>query len=65
MPQKLHPVRSCKELENNFPHQEIPLDQLLEILPKLQQIYGSKAVLVLDAGANNVNIDIKPTKSQK
>lgn len=40
----------------------IRLDKLVEKIQQLQEKYGKRALLILDAGYNNVCIRIKPSK---
>lgn len=40
------------------PDLEITLDKLAKIIRKLQNLYGKKAVLNLDAGYNNIGAQI-------
>lgn len=42
----------------------ITLQELLLKIPELQKKYGKYAVIRFDAGYNNVNIVVKPTKKQ-
>lgn len=44
---------------------QIRLDQLAKLIPTLQKRYGARAVIVFDAGYNNVSVKCYPTKEQK
>lgn len=43
----------------------IALNVLEEILPRLMEKYGKHAVMIFDAGANNVQVQMIPTRAQK
>jgi hypothetical protein len=52
----------CKEWDGD---EDIPLDRLAQLIPELQHRYGKKALVRLNAGANNVQVEILPTKVQR
>lgn len=43
----------------------IKLSALYELIPKLQKKYGKHAELEFDAGYNNVQVIVYPTKKEK
>ena len=52
----------CKELDGDGIWR---LDQLLLLIPQLQKKYGKNNLIRFDAGYNNVQVKITPTKKVK
>lgn len=57
---------NCEELESIVDGKQwIPVDNLIEALLKVKQRYGAKAEVQFDAGYNNIEASVIPSKKVK